>query len=288
MDFDLNKTMQGVWALWSIGFLNYMYAEATVDLIPETADPYRTRGGPMTLSPPGWESSIYFQSDNRKPWTFNLSAYQYRASVKEWYRQFNVNLEWKPKPNMSVTMGPSLMLNNGNTQWVDAFDDPTAVKTNGKRYVFGEMKQTEWSANIRLNWTFTPRLSLQLYMQPLLSHGDYENFKELDRPKSYAFNVYSGDQIIRANGEYEIDPDGSGPAQSFTFDNPDFNYKSLRGNAVLRWEYKPGSTLYLVWTQNRWNDHVEEPYSFRRSAEQLWNTQSDNIIMLKATYWWSL
>jgi hypothetical protein len=136
--------------------------------------------------------------------------------------------------------------------------------------------------------TFTPSLSLQLYLQPLISHGDYEHFKELARPKSYAFNIYSDEQIIRSNGEFEIDPDASGSAQSFSFDNPDFNYKSLRGNAVLRWEYKPGSTLYLVWTQNRWNDEYEEPFSFRRSGKQLLNTKPDNIFMIKATYWWSL
>ena len=177
---------------------------------------------------------------------------------------------------------------NEYTQWVDAFDDPTAVRTYGKRYVFGEMKQTEISANIRLNWTFTPRLSLQLYLQPLISHGDYEHFKELDRPKSYAFDVYSASQVVRSNGEYEIDPDGPGPARSFSFDNPDFNYKSLRGNAVLRWEYKPGSTLYLVWTQSRWDDVYEERFSFRRSTEQLLHAKADNIFMLKASYWWSL
>jgi hypothetical protein len=171
---------------------------------------------------------------------------------------------------------------------VDAFDDPTAAKTFGKRYVFGEMKQTEISANLRLNWTFTPRLSFQLYLQPLISDGTFANFKELARPKSYAFDVYSGDWVLHADGRYEIDPDGQGPAGSLSFDNPDFNYKSLRGNAVLRWEYRPGSTLYLVWTQSRWNDAYEEPFSFRRSVGRLWDAQADNILMLKATYWWSL
>ena len=180
------------------------------------------------------------------------------------------------------------MVNREFAQWVDSFDDPAALHTYGSRYVFGEMKQTEISANIRLNWTFTPRLSLQLYLQPLLSHGDYFQFKELARPKSFDFNEYSVNEIVHSNGEYEIDPDGAGPAESFTFDNPDFDFKSLRGNAVLRWEYKPGSILYLVWTQNRWDDHLDEPWAFRRSMRRLVDTRSDNIFMLKATYWWSL
>ena len=150
------------------------------------------------------------------------------------------------------------------------------------------VRQTEISANIRLDWTFTPKLSLQLYLQPLISHGNYTAFKELARPKSYDFNRYSENEIVRSNGEYEIDPDGNGPAESFTFDNPDFNFKSLRGNAVLRWEYLPGSTLYLVWTQNRWDERLDEPFLFRRSVRHLADTRPDNIIMLKATYWLSL
>jgi hypothetical protein len=150
------------------------------------------------------------------------------------------------------------------------------------------MRQREIAANIRLNWTFTPRLSLQLFMQPLISHGDYERYKELDRPRSYAFNEYAEAHIVRSDGEYEIDPDGSGPARSFTFENPDFNFKSLRGNAVLRWEYRPGSVLYLVWTQSRWDDEVEEPFSFRQSASRLFQAKADNILMLKVSYWWGL
>jgi hypothetical protein len=86
---------------------------------------------------------------------------------------------------------------------------------------------------------------------------------------------------------YEADPDGSGPAQPITFDNPDFNTKSLRGNAVLRWEYLPGSTLYLVWTQSRSDDEDIGVFQFRHSFQRLWKAHPDNIFMIKMTYWWS-
>lgn len=287
-DFDWNSTWKGIYLLWESQFLNYMLFSADVAYNPETVNKYRTRGGPLSLNHEGFQVDFLFQSDNRKPWVLNLNYGKYFSTPTDQYEQIGASLEWKPRSNLSVSVGPSLWQLNEFAQWIDAFDDPTAVKTYGKRYVFGEMDQTEISANIRLNLTFTPSLSLQLYLQPLISHGDYEHFKELARPKSYAFNIYSDEQIIRSNGEFEIDPDASGSAQSFSFDNPDFNYKSLRGNAVLRWEYKPGSTLYLVWTQNRWNDEYEEPFSFRRSGKQLLNTKPDNIFMIKATYWWSL
>ncbi|HDQ46271.1 MAG TPA: hypothetical protein ENN17_12375 [bacterium] len=288
LDFGMNNVMRGAWMMGGFGFHNYMYLEATFDVIPETVNIHRTRGGPRTLTPPGWEGSLYFQSDNRKSFTFHASTYQYRNTSGDWYRRFGANLAWKPRSNMTVTAGPSLMRNDQFVQWVGAFDDPVATRTYGKRYVFAEMRQTEISTNIRLDWTFTPRLSLQFYIQPLISYGEYENYKELERPNSRAFVLYPDSRIVRSNGVFEIDPDGSGPARSMTFGNPDFSIKSLRGNAVLRWEYKPGSTLYLVWTQSRWHDRYEEPFSFRRSADRLWNVRSDNLFMLKATYWWSL
>ena len=149
-----------------------------------------------------------------------------------------------------------------------------------------------------MNWAFTPRLSLELYAQPLVSAGKYADFKELARPKSYDFTHYleNGGTYDPATGT--IDPDGpGGPAPPFTISNvdwgfdghPDFNYMSLRGNAVLRWEYRPGSTFYLVWTQTR-DDLVEHAGDFELgpSFDQLSTTEAHNIFLAKATYYFNL
>ena len=287
-DYDGNNVWGGLFLLWECQFLNYMSFNAQAFYNPETENKFRTRGGPVTLRPRGFGYDVYYETDNRKPWVFEVEYYTNWSAASDQYNQISLELEWKPKSNIRIEAGPELILEHEPVQWVDVFDDPLATATYGKRYVFGEMKQTEVSANIRFNWTFSPRLSLQLYVQPLISHGDYDHFKELARPKSYDFNEFGEQNIIRSNGEYEVDPDGLGPADSFTFDNPDFNYKSLRGNAVLRWEYRPGSTLYFVWTQNRWDDELDDPFSFNRSLERLTKTKANNIFMVKATYWWSL
>jgi hypothetical protein len=288
LDFEGNSIWRGVFGVGEFQLLNYMDLDAVVAYNPQTVNLFRTRGGPSTLNPPGWETNLQYESDDRKPWVLRLSASSYRNNSRDWVRELGADLEWKARSNLSLSAGPSFTLNDEPAQWVGRFDDPIAVKTYGSRYVFASMRQREIAANIRLNWTFTPRLSLQLFMQPLISHGDYERYKELDRPRSYAFNEYAEAHIVRSDGEYEIDPDGSGPARSFTFENPDFNFKSLRGNAVLRWEYRPGSVLYLVWTQSRWDDEVEEPFSFRQSASRLFQAKADNILMLKVSYWWGL
>jgi hypothetical protein len=209
----------------------------------------------------------------------------------------NPGVEWKPASNVLLRVGPELTLNHEEAQYMGASPDPLATATYGERQVFSTLDQTTVSGGFRVNWAFTPRLSFQLYAQPLISSGQYTDFKELARPKSYDFTHY-----LENGGSYDpatgmIDPDGSGPAPPFALGNldwgfsgnPDFNYMSLRGNAILRWEYMPGSTLYLVWTQTR--DDLQEHngnFEFGPSMQNLSNTDANNIFLAKVTYYFSL
>ena len=165
----------------------------------------------------------------------------------------------------------------------------TATPSYGKRYVFGDIYQRTLASSIRINWTFTPKLSLQAYLQPFIAVGKYERFKELAKPRSYEFNVYgeNGSTIEEKDGYYQVDPDGAGPAPSFIIPKPDFNYKSLRGTVVLRWEYLPGSTLYLVWTQNRADFSNPGEFNFGRDFVNMLKAPGDNIFLVKVTYRWS-
>jgi hypothetical protein len=148
-------------------------------------------------------------------------------------------------------------------------------------------------ANIRADWIINPRLSFQVYLQPLIASGNYSDFKFLNKPKSYDYIIYgeNGSTIekdINENGDvtsYTLDPDGEGPAEAKTIGNPNFNYVSLRGNAVLRWEYMAGSTLFLVWTQSREDVEPTGEFQFGDSFRNLLSVKPDNIFMLKITYW---
>lgn len=288
-DFDGNVTWTGLFLLSSIRFLNYYYLQFNYAYNPQTTNTRRTRGGPLTVNTPGRQFDLSFESDSRKPWIGNFYATTYQA---DWQRQWYVEggLQWKPAPNLSVTLAPTIDIERQASQWVDVFDDPTATATYGQRYVFGEMDLTEVAAGIRLNWTFTPELSLQFFAQPLVSSRRFRNFKELARPNSYDFNVFGTEtSTLGKNGAtYTVDPDGNGPAASFSFDDPDLTVNSFRGNAVLRWEYRPGSTLYLVWTHNRSQDDDNGTFRFGRSISRLWGAGADNVLMLKFTYWWAL
>jgi hypothetical protein len=285
-DFDYNITWAGIYTVANITFANYYFMELDLAYNPETINNRRTRGGPLTINPPGWELDFYMRSDDRRSWVLEFSTYIYTRWSEDNQQQFEIEFEWKPFSNVLLAFEPSVFWYKNYTQWIDVFGDPYAPIYD-RRYVFATMHQTEFAAGLRLNWTFTPQMSFQLYMQPLISAGNFFDFKELARAKSYDFNHYSrtGSSIELSGGTYKVDPDGNGPATVFEFDNPDFNYNSLRANAVLRWEYRPGSTLYLVWTQNRSFESESGRFKFDRSLDYLRRADSDNIFMIKVNYW---
>ena len=287
LDFEGNKIWHGYFHNGYLELPNYysMYWGAAYN--PETINNRRTRGGPLTLNNPGRELWIGIDSDSRKSivLSFWVSSYA-RKDEPSFYVESS--LQWKPAPNLTFSAGPSYSLSTTLTQWVNVFDDATATATYGKRYVFATLDQTSLSANIRLNWTFTPALSLQLFLQPLISSGEYHDFKELVRPRSFDFRTYGTEGSTFDAETHTADPDGSGPASAIQVGNPDFNFKSLRGNAVLRWEYRPGSTLYLVWTQSRSDFENTGEFKFNDSMSRLFEAKPDNILMLKFTYWWSI
>jgi len=126
-------------------------------------------------------------------------------------------------------------------------------------------------------------------MQPLLATGHYDDFKELATPRTYMFRRYgnggSSLQYDPAARSYSVDPDAFGPSSSFSFDNPDFNFKSLRLNAIFRWEFRPGSTLYAVWTEQREDDTHPGDFRAGRDLSRLFSASSDDVFLVKITYW---
>ena len=198
----------------------------------------------------------------------------------------HTTLRWRPKSNISLSFSPEYSSDKTVAQWITRVGDELMTDTYGSRYIFAHIDQKTLSFSLRLNWIFTPKLSLQAYIQPFIAVGDYDRFKELARAKSFDFNEFGeGDSTINyIDGIYTVDPDGPNPALAFSFGNPDFNYKSLRGTIVLRWEYRPGSLFYLVWTQNRADFADPGDFNFSRDFSNLLTAPGDNIFMVKFTY----
>jgi hypothetical protein len=194
-----------------------------------------------------------------------------------------------------LVLGATLSKSRSAAQYVTTIADARATATFGNRYVFAPIEQTTLDTEFRLNLTFTRRLTLEVYAQPFISSGDYGGLMELAAPRTFDFFRYGtgASTIVRGtDGRYTIDPVGDA-AQTFTISDRDFNVVSLIGNAVLRWEWRPGSTLYLVWQQSR----SERPtslglpegtyggFDFGRDADQLFRIKPENTFMIKVNYW---
>jgi hypothetical protein len=144
---------------------------------------------------------------------------------------------------------------------------------------------------LRANLILSPRMSFQLYAQPLLSTGAYSTFKEAAAPRTYSFLRYGYETGSIAydepSGAYLVDPAAGTEDRPFAFGNPDFNFKSLRVNAVYRWEFRPGSTFYLVWTQMREDDARPGRFALGSDLSRMFAAPGDNVLMAKISYWFS-
>lgn len=269
-DFDGNKTSVGLFSWYWATFKNYWGFEGSFFGNPQSLSTTLTRGGVAMLRPGVWSWEFGVNSDNRKSVTVRMGVRGGSGKQDSNHsRGGSVSVDWKPAPKLSISVSPDYSLQESGAQFVANIADPLAVATYGTRHVFARLKQQTVSASIRLNWTFTPTLSLQTYIQPLISSGQYTNFGDLARPRSYEFVRYAAGTLP--------------PSVS----NPDFTFKSIRGNAVLRWEVRPGSAAYLVWTQNRQDSDPNGEFRFGRSFSNLLDAKADNIFLVKFAFGWS-
>ena len=284
-DWDGNLISPGVWVGGGMEFSNYWSIWPRASFNPAAINNRLTRGGPLTASKPRWDAGFWFETDGRKKVFYSLDFGGAQSQSGGWAIWAYPSIEWKPASSLSVSMGPGFDRNHQDSQWVGAVNDPGATETFGRRYVFSQLDQTTISGNLRVNWSFTPNVSFQMYAQPLISSGQYFAYKQLVRARSYTWEPV-GSGVPQYDGNTDtIDLDGAGPGAGF---NPDFNVTSLRGNAVLRWEYMPASTIYVVWTQERSAYENSGEFEFGPSCSQMLSQPPNNIFMAKVSYYFSL
>jgi hypothetical protein len=285
-DYDGNVIRPGAYLNGGLVFANYWTFFPYFAVNPRSLNDRLTRGGPLVSAPPAFNGGFWGDTDTRRPFYYWFEWDFARSQSGGWDSGFYPGVTWKPAPNVSVSVGPSFDRNHQDSQWVGAIADAGATQTFGRRYVFAQLDQTTLSASVRVNWAFTPNMSLQMYAQPLISSGNYFGYKQLVRPRSYEWEpVGSGVPQYDAATD-QIDLDGPGGANSAY--NPDFRITSLRGNAILRWEYMPGSTLFLVWTQDRSGFENNGEFEFGPSFSKLVDAKPNNIFLAKVTYYLSL
>jgi hypothetical protein len=283
--------------------LNYWRLDGNLSLEPDRMDRSATRGGPLMLNPGGLNGRIGFDTDSRSVVTLGPNFSFDHGRLNSGSRtSFSADIGIRPASWLQLRVSPNWSRSRTGAQYVGSTGDAPFGPTYDRSYVFAELERREFSFQTRLNAAFSPTLSLQLYVQPLLSSGDYLTYQRFLEPATYSFDRFEegtfesvngsatcvgGRTCVDASNTRYIDFDADGSADH-SFGDRDFNVRSLRGNAVLRWEYAPGSTIFLVWQRRQADEALLGDFRFRRDLSALMRAPAENVLMVKVRYWMGL
>ena len=245
------------------------------------------RGGPALRAEPSINLWSNLNSDDRKPVRGSLSARWWRQWASDsWRGGLSAGVTIQARPNIDVFLGPSVDVNVDDQQYVEEAVDDAGMS----HFVFARIRQVVTSMTVRGSWTFSPRLSLQVYAQPFIASGDYQRYSEADNPDAAHYadrfhELYPQELTIdRDEGVGFVDRNYDG-TPDYAFSLADFNVRELRSNVVLRWEYLPGSTMFLIWSHGQ-SDFIENgSYRLGAGLSDLLRAPSEDVVMLKVNYW---
>lgn len=245
-------------------FKNYWWTGAWAGGQESVLDDQRTRGGPLALRPGSYFYGAEFGSDSRKKISFNMWAETVRVDdgAAQYYGGGTVT--YRPLPSLRLSLAPRITSTDSHSQYVTRLRNRNYEPTFGDQYVFSSLEQKQFELGVRAEWTMNARLSMQLYLQPFVASGDYTGFKFLTRPRDDEYTPI---------------------AESAVGFNPDFNLRSVRGSAVVRWEFRPGSSMYIVWNENRSEIAPVGDFNLRRDFSSLTNAPSQDVFLIKFSYW---
>ena len=278
-------------ALWSGGswtWNNYMWNFFNVAYQPATLDDGLTRGGPLMGNSGGWRARLGWGNNRSANTTWFVSA---GLSDVNTNRSFDANLRlgFQPSPRLQLSVAPSYFSQTNERQYYTTLDNGSAP-TFGNRYVFGTIRFSQVSTQLRVNYLFTPDLSLELYAEPFAASGAYGDLGELPRPRSSDLRQYGTDgttitPVIDQESGLIDSWDITDGAVAFSLPNQSFNIQSFRSNLVLRWEWSPGSTLFFVWQQDKSGFQPGGTPLRGGSLFDAFSTPGRNIVALKVSYW---
>ena len=252
-----------------IGLRNQMnfHAGATIDNFGAVYCDRCTRGGPVLRQSRGLYPWFGVNGDGRKRlvpsmWV-NLGYWDEGESFNRWLSPF---LSIKVSTQLNAEIGAGIGKTRDNTQWFGNFTDDVSGVTH---YTFAHLDQRTLSMNLRVNYTIKPNMTVEFYGEPFATQGEYSNVREVSDPRAADYD---------ARFQPFTPPDDADLA---------FNFIQLRTNAVMRWEYRPGSTLFLVWQHGRDRGRNQLMPSWQDDYRELFDLHPDNTFLIKVAYWLS-
>lgn len=241
------------------------------------------RGGPRFRFSRENANWGFVGSNTQKKFKFRM-GYVYSHAKQNNFSLFRIEsgFSYQPTNALNISFNPEYSKNPNKTQYVTTSD------FNGiARYINAEIDQQVLSASMRINYAINPDLTIQYYGQPFVFRGRYKNFNYITNPVADdlydRFHLYNDQQISFDGSSYLIDEDTDGNTD-YTVGNPDLSFVEFRSNLVLRWEYIPGSEIFLVWSQG--NTGLQDPTDtlFKSLNNQLFREKAENTFLIKMTY----
>ncbi|MFA7182175.1 MAG: DUF5916 domain-containing protein [Bacteroidales bacterium] len=242
------------------------------------------RGG-MAMKVPDYlqyEAGVY--SDHSKKLNFGVyAAYYHALTGNSKFFYLAPEMSYRPFSNLLLSCKAVYERNLDELQYIGRF----SRLTTSPAWLLGTVDNRNLGLTLRVDWAITPELTVQYYGSPFVSIGDYTHLKEITRPMDDTYENRFRKVPFERNGKnYMLDSDGDGTFD-LKIDNPGFNYQQFRSNLVLRWEYRPGSTLYFVWSQDRTGYDAGGPFSFGEGYKLMGDVFPGNVFMIKLNYWFS-
>ncbi|HPF52712.1 MAG TPA: DUF5916 domain-containing protein [Draconibacterium sp.] len=244
------------------------------------------RGGPSMKLPGSTGFYMGVFSNPQKKFTYGIDGGATFSGDKGFSSRKSAEIEigYRPFETLQIEVSPEYAVSDNRLQYV------TQQEYNGgTRYIMGSIDRKTLSMSIRLNYNITPDLTIQFWGQPFIATGQYDEFKYVTDSKADnvndRFNIYSADQMGYnwTDEMYQVDDNRDGIVD-YSFDKPDFNVKEFLSNLVLRWEYKPGSIFYLVWSQNRSEYENIGKFDFNHDIKNLFDQHPQDVFLVKFSY----
>lgn len=272
-----------------ITLMNYWYFGSGINISLPGYNINATWGGPAIRNDSRMNLWGYVGSDERKP--ISLETVLYHGRTEEGSKWFGIepNITWRPSQNISVSA--NIEYDRTFDSWANWYDYEELIdlQTGDSGYIMSDLDQKTISTTLRLDLTLTPNLSIQYYGSPFITAGKYSNFKKLINPEGGTFTdrFYEFDNSSKyyneSDGIWEVDTDNDG-ITNYEISYLDFNYQQYNSNLVIRWEYKTGSTIYLVWSQGASDYIYNSDLNYKKDMNKLFKTNMENVILLKFSY----
>lgn len=279
----------------SVTFRNFWQATLNINRYFRGQDAQLTRGGPAMATPRGLNFTYTLRNATGANTRWTGGGYYRRNELGDVSWNVNGSLSARPRPELQVSIAPNYINERGtnatlngpiNRQYLTTIRGNGNPQTYNNRYIFGLVDRTTLSTQFRLNYTFKPDLTLDVYMEPFAASGQFSQIGELAASRQRDLRLYGtdGTTITRLTDlSYRI-TDGT---TSFSLANRDFNQRNFRSNVVLRWEWRPGSIFYFVWQQNRAETLPTGEHVAGGDLVDAFTARGANILAVKSTFWFS-